>query len=194
MHAEAPRYYRFIRFLPKTENSKPKTDKNMRRKLNIFLPIIVMGVALDQFTKLLVLQGMPLGSQIPVVKGFFNLVHVHNRGAAFGLLGNLSMDFTRIFFAVTTFLVVAVIGYLWWRTPKGHWRALTAYSLIMAGAIGNLTDRVRLGEVVDFLDFHWRAYHWPAFNVADSMVCLGAAFLVWVIFSEEKDGDASRID
>jgi signal peptidase II len=164
----------------------------MGRKLAILFPILLLVVGLDQGTKVWVVQGMPLGGQIPIIPGIFNLVHVRNRGAAFGLLGSMSMDFTRIFFAVTTILVIALVAYLWWRTPPGHWRAATGYSLILAGAVGNLIDRLRLGEVIDFLDFHYGPYHWPAFNVADSMVCVGAAFLVWVIFQEEKNADVSR--
>ena len=163
----------------------------MSRKSTILIVVLVLGVALDLVSKLLVLQFMPLGSQIPVVDGLFNLVHVHNKGAAFGLLGHLSVEFTRLFFIATASLVLAVVGYLWCRLPPQDWRAGLGYSLIMAGALGNLIDRVRLGEVVDFLDFYWGRYHWPAFNVADSLVCVGAGLLVWVILTEEKPSNAS---
>ena len=163
----------------------------MNRKLHILLPILLLGVALDQLTKYLVLQNMPLGSQIPVLQGFFNLVHAHNRGAAFGLLSSWSLDFVRVFFVCTTGMVLAVVGYLWWRLPESQEAAALGYSLILAGAVGNLVDRVRFGEVVDFLDFYWGRYHWPAFNVADSLVCLGAGVLVWVILREEKGVDVS---
>ncbi len=157
----------------------------------ILLTILVLGLALDLVTQLLVMKLMPLGSQIPLAGGFFNLVHVHNKGAAFGLLGGLSMAFTRLFFVATTGLVLGVVGYLWYRLPEASWQAAVGYSLIMAGALGNLIDRVRLGEVVDFLDFHWGRYHWPAFNVADTLVCVGAGWLIWVILTEEKSGHAS---
>jgi signal peptidase II len=162
----------------------------MKRKLLILLPILLAGVALDFVTKQWILQSLPLGAQIPVVKGFFNLVHIHNRGAVFGLLSSWSVD-VRIFFVITTFIVLAVVGYLWWRLPEDQRLAGLGYSLIIAGALGNLIDRVRFGEVVDFLDFHWGRYHWPAFNVADIMICLGAGFLVWVILREEKAADVS---
>ena len=163
----------------------------MKRKLWILLPILLLGVALDQGTKYLVLQNMALGSQIPVIKGFFNLVHAQNRGGVFGLMGSWSLDYLRIFFICTTIVVLAVVGYLWWRVPEDQTLAALGYSLIMAGALGNLVDRVRFGEVVDFLDFYWGHYHWPAFNVADSLVCLGAGVLVWVILREEKEVNAS---
>ncbi len=163
----------------------------MSRKLAILLVILVLGLALDQGSKMLVQQLLPLGTQVTVVKGFFNLVHVHNRGAAFGLLGQLPAGFTRILFITLSGLVAVVVGYLWWRLPQGSWRAAAAYSLILAGALGNLLDRLRLGEVVDFLDFYWGRYHWPAFNVADSLVCLGAGWLAWVILTEEYTDHAS---
>ena len=104
----------------------------------------------------------------------------------------MSLDAARVFFVLTTGLVLAVVGYLWWRLPSGRGAAALGYSLIMAGALGNLIDRVRLGEVIDFLDFFWGRFHWPAFNVADSLVCVGAALLVWVILREDKESDASH--
>jgi signal peptidase II len=164
----------------------------MKTKLAILVPVLFTGVALDQLTKLLVSSIMPLGAQVTVFPGFFNLVHVHNRGAAFGLLSHLSPEVAWIFFLGTTSLVIAVVGYLWWRLPERQWSVSLGYSLILTGAVGNFIDRLRLGEVIDFLDFHYGPYHWPAFNVADSMVCVGAAFLVWVIFQEEKNADVSR--
>jgi signal peptidase II len=163
----------------------------MSRKSIILVAVLVLGLGLDLLTKLMVLHSMPVGSQIPLGPGFFNLVHVHNKGAAFSLLNSISVGFTRPFFIITTGLVLGVVGYFWWRLPKTNWPAALGYSLIMAGAVGNLIDRVRLGEVVDFLDFYWGRYHWPAFNVADSLVCLGAAVLVWVILTEENTGNAS---
>ncbi|MFZ5453278.1 MAG: signal peptidase II [Thermodesulfobacteriota bacterium] len=163
----------------------------MKRKLFILLPILLVGVVLDLVTKQLILEYLPLGSQIPVIKGFFNVVHIHNRGAAFGLMGSWSLDFVRVFFVCTTGIVLLVVAYLWWRLPGDQGLAALGYSLIMAGALGNLVDRVRFGEVVDFLDFYWGHYHWPAFNVADSLVCLGAGVLVWVILREEKGVNVS---
>lgn len=162
----------------------------MSRKAIILVAVLVLGLGLDQVTKLLVLHNLALGSHIPLGPGFFNLVHVHNKGAAFSLLNSIPVGFTRPFFILTTGLVLGVVGYFWWRLPKTNWLAALGYSLIMAGALGNLIDRVRLGEVVDFLDFYWGGYHWPAFNVADSLVCLGAAVLVWVILTEEKTDNA----
>jgi signal peptidase II len=162
------------------------------RKLAIILPLLVTGLVLDQVTKLWVMLTLPLGSQVSLIPGLLNLVHVHNKGVAFGLLSGWSTEFAWLFFVATTGLVVVVVGYLMWRLPEGHWSAVLGYSLILTGALGNLIDRVRLGEVVDFIDVYWRHYHWPAFNVADSLVCVGAALMVWVIIREENTADASN--
>jgi len=163
----------------------------MSRKWAILIPLLVVGLALDLASKLWVLDYLPLGGQIQVIPGLVNLVHVHNKGAAFGMMSGWSVEFARLFFVATSTLVLAVVGYLWWRLPEERWQAALGYSLIMVGALGNLLDRLRLGAVVDFLDVHWGRYHWPAFNVADSLVCVGAGFLVWVILTEEKKADAS---
>ena len=164
----------------------------MSRKLAILMPVLLVGLALDQVSKLLIVLKMPLGSQLSLIPGFLNLVHVHNKGAAFGLLSGWSAGFAWLFFVATTALVLVVIGYLLWRLPDDQWPAALGYSLVLTGALGNLIDRIRLGEVVDFIDIFYSHYHWPAFNVADSLVCVGAAVLVWVIIREEKIADASN--
>jgi signal peptidase II len=164
----------------------------MSRKFVIFLAILVVGVFLDQITKYLVVRELNIGDQIPVLQGFFNIVLTYNRGAAFGLFANLSLRFAWMFFILSSSLVMGVVAYLWWQTPVDHDLATVGYSLIFSGAVGNLIDRVRLGEVVDFLDFHIKDFHWPAFNVADSLVCIGAGLLLWYIFKEEFSQDVSH--
>ncbi|MGQ9688652.1 MAG: signal peptidase II [Desulfobaccales bacterium] len=163
----------------------------MSRRLAISLPILVGGVLLDQITKLLVVRSLPVGGEVPVIRGFFSLVHIYNRGAAFGLFANLSLEFAWLFFIITTALVLAVVAYLLWRLPDHQTLGITGYSLIFTGAVGNLIDRLRLGEVIDFFDFHIGRFHWPAFNVADSLICIGAGFLLWFIFQEEKKSNVS---
>ena len=159
----------------------------MRRKLLILLPILLVGVAVDLATKQLILDYLALGSQIPVIGGFFNVVHFHNRGSAvFSLFASWPLASVRLLFVGTSSLVLLVVAYLWWRLPPGQHLAALGYSLIMAGALGNLVDRVRFGEVVDFLDFYWGRYHFPAFNVADIMICLGAGLLLLVILRDTK--------
>ncbi|MDD2901483.1 MAG: signal peptidase II [Syntrophales bacterium] len=164
----------------------------MSRKWLILLPILLVGVALDLATKQLILEYVTLESQIPVIKGFFNVVHFHNRGSAvFGLFASWPLASVRVLFVGTSSLVLVVVAYFWWRLPPGQQLAALGYSLIMAGALGNLVDRVRFGEVVDFLDFYWDRYHFPAFNLADIMICLGAGLLVLVILRETKGVNVS---
>jgi len=162
------------------------------RKLAILLPILVGGLGLDQVTKILVQHELRLGGQVPLIPGCVNLVHIHNKGAAFGLLSGWSAEFAWLFFVGISILILAILAYLLWRLPEDHRAMALGYSLILTGALGNLIDRVRLGEVVDFIDVFWGRYHWPAFNVADSLVCVGAAVLAWVIIREEKPADASN--
>jgi len=164
----------------------------MPRKIILFIAILVVGVFLDQITKYLVVRELAIGDQIPIIQGFFNLVLTYNKGAAFGLFANMSLKFAWVFFIISSSLVMGVVAYLWWRLPDDHDLAAVGYSLIFTGAVGNLIDRVRLGEVVDFLDFHISHFHWPAFNVADSLVCIGAGLLLWYIFKEEYSQDVSH--
>ena len=163
----------------------------MSRKVLIFLVILVAGVALDQVTKFLVVRELAVGDQIPVIKGFFNMVLTYNKGAAFGLLANMSIKFAWVFFIIPS-LVMGLVAFLWWRLPENHDLAAVGCSLVFTGALGNLIDRLRLGKVVDFLDFHVGDLHWPAFNVADSLVCIGAGLLLWFILKEEQTEDVSH--
>jgi signal peptidase II len=136
--------------------------------------------ALDQITKLAVMGTLRLYDSIPVIPGFFNLVHVRNRGIAFGLLSQLGALWGTLLLSATT--VAAIILLVLWlcRLRAGDDRTALGLSLIIGGAVGNLIDRVRLGEVVDFLDFYAGSFHWPAFNVADSAVTVGT---FWVVLS-----------
>jgi signal peptidase II len=130
-------------------------------------------VLLDQASKLLVVRMVPLHDTIPVIRGFFNLVHVRNRGMAFGLLNRPGVEFG--FYILVAASIGAVVVLLLWslRLQDENQRILPGLSLIMGGAIGNLIDRIRLGEVIDFLDFFIATRHWPAFNVADSAITVG---------------------
>jgi len=136
-------------------------------------------VCLDQVTKFAVLKNLRIHESVPVIKGFFNWVHVRNRGMAFGFLNRPNMDFG--FWILVSATVLAIVLLLFWfyrMKDESKWTTL-GLSLILGGALGNLIDRVRLHEVIDFLDFYVGAYHWPAFNVADAAITSGA-FMVGV--------------
>ncbi len=138
--------------------------------------LILIMLALDQASKLWIVEHFSLFDSWAITP-FFNLVRAHNPGAAFSFLADAG-GWQHVFF---TALAVLVSAYLMWqmRLHANDKRLCTAYGLVIAGAIGNVIDRLRLGYVVDFLDVYIGSHHWPAFNVADSAICVGAALLVW---------------
>ncbi|MGY8831917.1 MAG: signal peptidase II, partial [Pseudomonadales bacterium] len=117
---------------------------------------------------------LPVGSVIPLAP-FFNLVHFWNTGAAFSFLADAG-GWQRYFFSVIA-LVVSVVLALILRKPRANSEAL-GYSLILGGAVGNLIDRASQGHVIDYLDFYWQSWHWPAFNLADIGIVGGATMLI----------------
>ncbi len=141
-----------------------------------WLALAALIAALDQLSKAAVARILTAGVNIEVTP-FFNLVLVHNRGAAFSLLSNAS-GWQREFFIAIAVIASVWIVYLLRRHPRETLFCF-ALSLILGGAIGNVIDRVLDGAVLDFLDFHVAGYHWPAFNVADSAITCGAVLLVW---------------
>lgn len=140
-----------------------------------WLGLAALILIADQFTKVLILGAFQLGDSNQITS-FFNLVRVHNSGAAFSFLAGAS-GWQRWFF--TALGVLAALVILWMLKSHGG-QKLFAFSLacILGGAIGNVIDRVLYGYVVDFLDFHWRGWHFPAFNIADSAITIGAACLI----------------
>ena len=131
---------------------------------------------LDQATKFLVMRHIRMFEVITVIPGFFNLTYVRNRGAAFGMLAGVAAAWRSAFFIVVTVIAVAAIVLLIRKTSERL--LIAAFSLIAGGALGNLIDRVRWGEVVDFIDWYVRSYHWPTFNIADSAISVGVGLLV----------------
>lgn len=145
------------------------------RRLLVWLGIALVVVALDQFTKTLILGSFQLG-EARYVTDFFNVVRVHNSGAAFSFLAGAS-GWQRWFFVGLG--VAAAVFIVWMLRAQGHQRLFAwALSLILGGAVGNVVDRLLHGHVIDFLDFHWGPRHFPAFNVADAAITVGAALLI----------------
>lgn len=155
--------------------------------------IVLLVIATDQLTKLLILQTFQLYEVKEIIPGFFNLVYVTNTGAAFSMLAGVDSPWRHYFFLGIG--VVACIGLTiaYYRFRSSHGGYGIALALIAGGALGNLIDRVRLGSVVDFLDFYFGSYHWPAFNVADSAICIGAVlFLIVNVLEERKNSRSSE--
>lgn len=140
-----------------------------------WLSLAAVVLLADQATKWLVLQTMPLGEVIPIT-GFFNLVHVRNPGAAFSFLADAG-GWQRWLFALFALGVSALLIFMMRRAPEQRLFCFAA-ALVIGGAIGNLIDRLVFGEVIDFLDFHWQGWHWPAFNIADSGITVGAFLII----------------
>jgi signal peptidase II len=139
--------------------------------------IIGIVLVLDQITKYVIQTHVRLNDSITVVPGFFNITHVRNKGAAFGILSTLPEFWRSAFFITVTLVAVAAIIAL---IIKTHERLLVyAFSLIAGGAIGNVIDRIRYGEVVDFIQWYVKSYYWPSFNVADSAISIGVVLLVF---------------
>jgi signal peptidase II len=135
-------------------------------------------VALDQASKWMVRSALPLHESVPVIPGLFHLTHITNRGALFGMLHDLADPWRGAIFTAVPVLAAGLILWFQARTPAADRLAQCGLSLVLAGAVGNLVDRLRFGHVTDFLDVFVGRHHWPAFNVADSAICVGVGFLL----------------
>jgi len=146
--------------------------------------VTAVTLVLDQATKLTIDSQFLLHESVQVLENFFHITYVRNKGAAFGILSDSPL---RIPFFITVALVAA-LGILWYlsRTRADQRLLHFALALVFSGAIGNLIDRIRLGEVIDFLDVHWYRHHWPAFNVADSAITIGVALMLLDMWLEER--------
>ena len=145
-------------------------------------------VLLDQLSKALILQSVPLHHSIPVIPGFFDITLILNPGGAFGFLSGQHSSLRHIFFLGVTSMAICFIVVLYRKIPPTHSLLAAAFALIVGGAVGNLIDRVRFERVVDFLDFYVGKYHWPAFNVADSAISVGMAIFIYhLVFNKMPD-------
>jgi len=156
----------------------------MKTKYLILATLTPLILVIDQLTKLYIDGSMKLYQSIPVVDGLFSITYLRNRGAAFSFLAEASWRLP--FFMLATVIAVIAILVAFGKLRNDQRFAAVSLTLILAGAVGNLIDRVRMGEVIDFLDVYWRNHHWPAFNVADSAICVGVAMLALDMFKEEK--------
>jgi signal peptidase II len=145
----------------------------------------------DQITKAIVLEHFQLHDSMPVIAGLLNWTLAYNEGAAFSFLADAG-GWQRWFFTALA-VVVSVVLVVWLkRTPRSDWRTALPLSLVIGGAIGNVIDRVRFGHVVDFIDVYYGAAHWPAFNIADSAISVGAVLLIVFGLFGGKGSEASK--
>jgi len=151
----------------------------VKRNYLLFVITVLVIVVLDQVTKIYIDTHMTLHESIPVVQGFFNITYVRNPGAAFGFLADASPTVRALFLIGVSIFASGLIVYYIAKMKTEDILLTYGMSLILGGAVGNLIDRIRLGEVIDFLDVYISTYHWPAFNVADSAVTVGAVILFY---------------
>lgn len=144
-------------------------------------------VVVDQISKIIVDRNMPLHHSIPLIEGVFNLTYVRNTGAAFGIFSGSHEAFRLPFLILVSVVAIGFIVVMLRRLRPGETGLVTALAFILGGALGNLIDRLVYGEVIDFLDFYWSSYHWPAFNVADSFITVGVAITLFYLIRARGD-------
>ena len=160
------------------------------RKFHLLIAAFV--VLLDRLAKLAVERKIPLHDGIQIIPGFFRLTHLENRGAAFGLFADSSSPWTVGTLVLFSVIALIVVSMLLWKNSHTLSTTGIGLSLILGGAIGNLWDRLTTGRVTDFLLFYVRSYQWPAFNVADSAIVIGAGLLVYeIMFTKAPEGQVT---
>ena len=159
---------------------------NLSRKLRFFLPVFFVTLVIDQITKIEIVDRFAYGERLVVIPGFFNLTHVRNPGGAFSFLATMSEGLRQVFFLGTGALAIVLLLVFLARLEPKEWLASIAIGGVLGGAIGNLTDRIYYGEVIDFLDFRLiGGYVWPTFNMADCWIVMGVGVLMVQMFLEE---------
>lgn len=148
----------------------------------LYILCITILVILDQYVKNLVVMSIDLGKEIVLLDKFFSLTYVRNFGAGFSILQN-----QKLFLTVLSIVAIVVLSYMLYKAKKNDTLSIISYILIISGALGNLIDRIRLGYVVDFLDFKIFGYDYPVFNLADSFITIGCFILIIMVILESKN-------
>lgn len=165
----------------------------MKNKSLYFILAILVLIA-DQLTKAWATAKLQFVDTMEIIPNFFRFTYARNRGVAFSLFADSQFETKWILAAISTAAALGV-GYYLYRSATSNKRLNYALSFLLAGIVGNLIDRVRLGEVVDFIDFHWyEKYTWPTFNIADASICVGAVLLALEMMREEKVSEAQTTE
>jgi signal peptidase II len=158
-----------------------------------YLLAAVAVFMIDQTTKAWAVRKLRFGGDMNIIDGFLNFVYAENTGVAFSMLDN-NGDAGRWGLATIATIAAVLVLFYFWRIPRTNDRLLGSLALLLAGIVGNLTDRIRLGFVVDFIQVHYRDWYYPVFNVADIAICVGAGLLIldmfWTKKEETKDKEA----
>ncbi len=150
-------------------------------KLGMVLLLVLVS---DIYTKYIVQSRMLLHQTHSLIPDFLDITYVENPGAAFGLMANAHASWRNIFLGVVSSVAIIMLIVLYRHHARENEKIKFALGLILMGAIGNILDRIRFGVVIDFIDVHVFQYHWPAFNVADSAICVGVGVLLWQFWQE----------
>ena len=159
----------------------------MSKKWKLVSGWLVLIIALDQLTKMIVDHTMRLHASIPIIDGLFSLTYVRNTGAAFGIFSRTHQAFRLPFLVLVSVVAIGFILVMLRRLREQETGMITALAFILGGALGNLIDRLLHGEVIDFLDFYWANYHWPAFNLADSFITVGVTITLYFLMKSKGD-------
>ncbi len=157
----------------------------MKRTLPYFFFILTL-LGLDQVTKIFLAKQIPYGSSKNIIPGFLNLSHVHNRGAIFGLFNQARTPLVYLVLTLASLTALGLVIYYFIKVPLSEKLLKITLSLVLAGALGNLADRLLRGYVIDFIDIYIGKYHWPSFNVADSCISIGAVLLIYIFFFKKR--------
>ena len=150
----------------------------MRRKYLILVVVFCVVFFFDQITKAYVYRVLHHFQSVEIIRDFFHITHVRNTGAAFGLLAGPAHPLRTALFIVISGIAIGAILLIYRRIEDDDTLHALAFALLLGGAVGNLVDRVWVGHVIDFLDFHWYNHHWPAFNFADAAICGGIGLII----------------
>jgi signal peptidase II len=162
-----------------------------RRRYSILVIFAGILLIIDQWTKIWIHTTFQLGEVRPIIPGFLDLHYIRNTGAAFGFLSGTHSSFRIPFFIGISLVAIGIILFLFRKLEDSMTLIPLSLSLVLGGALGNLIDRIRLGEVIDFILVHYRWFHWPAFNVADIAITSGVILLMYQIISPRKQGTTS---
>src|SRR3990170_890605 len=154
----------------------------------LLLTVVAGGVIIvDQASKYAVQHMMVLYDYIEVIPGFFGFTYIPNPGAAFGLFGNAAASVRSFFLIGISITALAVLFFMYAKLTEKSILIHISIGMIIGGAVGNLIDRIRLRWVIDFLDLHWRGYHWPTFNVADFAITIGTMILLFNVLFHQRE-------
>ena len=165
----------------------------MTGKSKLILSLLIFIVLLDQISKLVVDRTMPLNYSISVIEDFFNLTYIRNTGAAFCIFAGSSAALRQPFLILFSLLAIGFIIMMLRRLPEAEKGLMVALTFILGGALGNLIDRLLYGEVIDFLDFYWSRFHWPAFNFADSFITVGVTLTLYRLIRAKGEDPFKRV-